>query len=173
MKWQTLSSEYVHENPWYKIRRDQVIRPDGTPGEYNVIETRGAAYIIAQDERGRFPLIRQYRYTTGLERYELPAGGLDADSPLDAAKRELLEETGLTASDWMQAATLQASNGTSNAISHVFKASGLTQTGTNQQAEEGIIGMKMVTYEEAFEMIRSGELSCAQCIAAITVAHLS
>jgi ADP-ribose pyrophosphatase len=172
--WKTLSSETAFENPYFKIRRDKVIRPTGEEGTYDVLETPGAVFIIALDDEGKFPLIGQFRYPTGVYSLEIPAGGRDKDSkdPLSDARRELQEETGLTAREWHEVGRCFAFNGISNEEMVTFVARDLKQTGLAEHEEEGILEVKKVNFEEAFHMIRSGEINDAQCIAAITQAAM-
>lgn len=168
--WKKLSSRTAYKNPWYRIREDKVIRPDGKEGVYGVLETSHAVYLVPVDQDGKLLLIRQYRYPTERWSLEFPAGGMDGQEPLVAAKRELGEELGLTADTWQKVASLQSLNGISNEIMHVFVAKGLKPT-ANKRAEEGIIETKKVTPTEFEAMIASGEMSCAQSIAAFTVAR--
>jgi len=172
MSWKKVSSKYALENPWYKVRIDEVIRPDGTPGTYNVIESDGSVYVIAVDEAQRFAVVKLFRYTTGIESYEVPAGGIEDEEPLVAAKRELEEETGLIAADWKRLGELQALNGVSDAMASVYLATNLSETAAHGQAEEGISDLKWITFAEAMAMIRSDEITCAQSVAAITVAAI-
>ena len=172
--WKTLSSETAFENGYFTIRRDKVIRPTGEEGTYDVLETPGAVFIIALDDEGKFPLIGQFRYPTGNYSLELPAGGRDKDSkdPLTDARRELQEETGLVAREWHEVGRCFAFNGISNEEMVTFIARDLKQTGETEQAEEGILETKKVSFDEAFSMIRSGQINDAQCITAITQAAL-
>jgi 8-oxo-dGTP pyrophosphatase MutT (NUDIX family) len=172
MSWEKVSSEYVHENPWYKVRSDKVIGPTGNPGTYNVIETRGSVYIVAVDEKQCIPLVKIERYTTGIVSYEIPAGGIEDEDILVAAQRELEEEVGLSANTWKQLGALQEANGISNAMANIFLATDLFETVAHGQAEEGISDTKRVSFPEAKVMIKSGEISCAQSIAAIIMAAI-
>jgi len=172
MLWKKISSKYVHENSWYKVRSDEVVRPDGSPGIYNVVETRGAVYIIALDDKLRFPLVKQSRYTTGIESYEIPAGGIDNEDSLAAAKRELKEEVGMTADNWTKLNALQASNGISSAMTDIYLATNLHTGIASIQPDEEITDIKKVSFAEANAMILAGDISCAQSIAAITTASL-
>lgn len=173
-QWKKLSSKYVHENSWYKVRQDTVIRPDGKTGEYNVVEHPGAVYIVAIDDEKSILLIRQERYTTGIESYETPAGGIEAgEAPLETAKRELKEETGYVAKHWEHLTTIQAAKGITNAMGHVFLATDLENPGPHQQQEEGITDMKFVSFDKVEEMIRNGEMCDAQSIASIYAVKLA
>src|SRR5580704_3550286 len=99
--WRTLSSRTIYQNPWLTLREDKVIRPDGAEGIYSVVEIRPSCGIVAIDEDDRIALVGQWRYVHDRYSLEIPTGGSEqGETPLDAAKRELTEETGLTAKAW-------------------------------------------------------------------------
>lgn len=172
--WKTLSSKIVFENPYYRIRRDEVTRPNGDAGTYDVLESPGAVFIIALDDEGKFPLIGQFRYSTGNYSMEIPAGGREKDSrdPLIDAKRELLEETGITAREWAEVGRSSSFNGVTNEEMVTYIARDLKKSKPEGHEEEGIMEMKDVSFEEAFDMIRFGQINDSQCITAITLAAL-
>jgi len=170
--WKTLSSTVVHRNPWFSVRQDTVIRPDGARGEYNVVDRPDSVFVIALDETGRVRLVGQHRYTTGVYSLEIPAGSAEEQEPLTAARRELQEETGLAAADWERLGRIQCSNGVSNVFGHVFLATGLTQTSVQAQAEEGIVEQRTVPLGRALMMVRSGEITDSQSITALSLAAL-
>lgn len=170
--WKTLSSTVVHRNPWFSVRRDAVIRPDGQRGEYNVIERPDSVFVVALDEAGLVRLIGLHRYSTGVYSVEIPAGGTEGQDPLAAAQRELREETGLVARDWAPLGRVQCANGVLNVFGHVFLATGLTQTDQHRQAEEGIVEERKVTLGRALELVRSGEITDSQSITALALAAL-
>jgi len=88
--WKKLSSKVIHENPYYSVREDDVIKPDGSKGTYNVVVTKGAVFIVALDDERNVYLERLHRYTNNNQSIEIPAGGTDGEDHLTAAKRELL-----------------------------------------------------------------------------------
>ena len=100
--WKTLSSRTAYENAWLRVREDQVIRPDGQPGIYGVVEIRPSVGIVALNDRDEIVLVGQWRYTVNHYSWEIPRGGSRADE-VDiqcAAERELAEEAGVIAALW-------------------------------------------------------------------------
>ena len=99
--WQKLSSKIVYQNPWITVREDKVIRPDGKKGIYGYIYATDCVGIVAINGNDEIYLIKQWRYVGKMNTIELPWGGCkQGEKPLHAAKRELLEETGLVAIKW-------------------------------------------------------------------------
>lgn len=170
--WKKLSSKTVHQNPWYSIRQDQVIKPDGHKGVYNVIVKGPAVFVVPMNEKGEVHLVHMFRYPTQMFSWEIPAGAADGQKPLVAARRELQEETGLAAKSWTLLGKTQIANGAMNQIGYVYLARGLRQTGKNEQAEEGINQTKLVPLKKAMALIRAGKISDAQSITALALAWL-
>jgi ADP-ribose pyrophosphatase YjhB (NUDIX family) len=172
--WKKLASKVVYKNKWYSVRRDEVIRPDGKSGEYNVIEALDGAFIIALDKDKDIHLIRKYRYTTDIYALEVPAGGIDpGESALAAAKRELQEELGLAAQDWAELGRFQAENAYMNNFGHVFVASGLSKTKHHDRLVEGINKTEKMSIKKALQLIQSGEITDSQSIAALTLVAIN
>ncbi|AYG03360.1 NUDIX domain-containing protein [Gryllotalpicola protaetiae] len=173
MAWQTLSTRTAYENPWIRIREDQVVHPDGSESLYGVVELQPAVFVVALDSFGRVALIEIDRYTVGAS-LEVPAGGSDGQPPLVAAKRELLEETGLQASDWLELGSLFALNGAALAPEHVFLARGLSEAAdaSHHQLEEGISGVRFVPLGEVLTMIGSGQITDNETVAAVSLAAI-
>jgi len=172
--WKTLQSKIAYENPWIRVREDKVVKPDGKKGIYGVIETCGVnvVYIIAYNEKNELYLVGQYRYPVHAYSWEVPGGGADSGDLLEAAKRELWEETGLRAKDWLYAGNFAAMSGLSNEIGHVFLARTLTQTKKNKKKEDGISKVKKVRYTQIMKMIQEGKITDAQTIAAVMKAGM-
>lgn len=170
--WKTLSSTVVHKNSWYSVRKDSVIMPNGLQGEYNVVDSNDAVFIVALDENENIHLVGLYRYPTDMYSLEIPAGSTDGEAPLQAAKRELQEEAGLLAGEWKLLGKVQSANGLLNEFGYVYLATDLTETNDNKQAEEGIVEHQLVSFNKALTMIQSGEISDGQSISSIFLAAL-
>lgn len=171
-KWITKSSKVIHKNPYFTVRDDEVVRPNGEDGHYHTVEARDAAFIVALDENNNLYLVGLYRYPTGRFSLELPAGGLDGDDALAAAKRELEEEAGLTAKTWKLLGNLDPANALIKGNSYVFLATDLNESANNKQSEEGIITVKKLPFKKVLQMIKDEEIKDTQSIAAITLAGL-
>jgi 8-oxo-dGTP pyrophosphatase MutT (NUDIX family) len=128
--WKTLSSREVYQNPGIRVREDRVIRPDGKPGIYGVVESPGGVGIVALDSEKRVILVGQWRYTLKRYSWEVPTGGKHHNETfLAAAKRELKEETGLRARQWKAMGTVDNSNSATDEVGAVFFARELTRHG--------------------------------------------
>ncbi len=156
--WKTISSKVVYKNPWIKVRGNDVIRPNGKKGWYGVVEIRPASYVIALTKKQELYLVGQFRYPINQFSWEIPAGVIEELSPLIAAKRELKEETGLTAKKWQNLGFFYLSTGSSNEKGHVFVAQDLNQTGQHIQEDDGIVEMRKVPLGKVFNMLKKGEI---------------
>jgi 8-oxo-dGTP pyrophosphatase MutT (NUDIX family) len=166
-KWIKHSSKIVHENNWFKVEKDEVTRPNGDDGEYYTVISHPAVFIIPQDPDGDIYLIGQYRYTIGQYSIEIPAGSTDGKDELEAAKRELKEETGFNAETWEKLGSFYSANGLLREKAHVYLATDLTQTGSNEQEEEGIDKLYKKPMSELLAMIKNGEIQDGQTISSL------
>ncbi|WP_290705121.1 NUDIX hydrolase [Amphritea sp.] len=166
--WQQKSQETVYENPWIQVQHEEVIRPNGTEGIYGVVHFKSHAIgIIALDDDDNTWLVRQSRYPNNETTIEIPEGGGPLDEPpLEAAKRELLEETGLTAEHWQPFMELRTSNSVTDEIAFIFLATGLSQGKQQLEDTEDIELIKIKT-TEAIEMAINGEITDAMSVAAL------
>ena len=172
MAWETTHSQGVYENPWIRVREDQVVRPDGTDGVYGVVEVRQpAVFVVALTDADEVVLVTVDRHTTGRS-VEVPAGGTDGEEPLVAAQRELLEETGYSASQWVHVGSMQALNGICEAPEHVFVARGLSLADATGHHEEGISDVRAVPFAEVLAMVARGEITDGETVAALMYAAI-
>lgn len=179
MSWPTASSKVVYENPWIRVREDAVTRPDGTPGIFGVMEVQSpAVFIVAvrdsSDDAEPLVLVETVdRHTVGSS-IEIPAGGADGADLLADAQRELLEETGYEAAEWIDLGELYALNGICIAPERIFLARGLRNTidATDSQHDEGISGISWVPFSELLSMIADGRIKDGETIAAVALAGI-
>lgn len=161
-----LTEETIHENPWWKYKHDTYELPSGNVGEYWYGETHGVALIIPQLPDGRLVLTLQHRYLEDKQSIEFPAGGIEAgEEALDAAKRELLEEVGCIAGEFVKMGIFQPSNGLIRDESHVFRAY-VTEQVPTQIDESEEIEILYRRPDEFEHMVRSGEIWDGQTLAA-------
>ena len=165
--WRTLSSRTIYRNPWLVLREDRVIRPDGAEGIYSVVEMRPSCGIVAINEDNQIALVGQWRYVHDKYSLEIPTGGSEqGETPLDAAKRELLEETGLTARDWTALGTIDNSNGATTDIAHLFLARNLTTGPPVPQGDEQV-ELRWMPFVDAVLAVMKGEITESVSVAAI------
>ena len=165
--WQIISEKEVYDNKWINVTEYDVINPSGGKGIYGKIHFKNIAIgIVVLDDELNTYLVGQYRFATNEYSWEIPEGGgaLDAD-PLESAKRELLEETGLVAKEWEPILKLHLSNSVSDEYSIIYLARQLEQhTAMPEETEQLII--KKIPFEEAWKMVEDGLITDAMSVAA-------
>lgn len=166
--WTTVSSRTVYENPWITVREDQVIRPDGAPGIYGVVDCRAATGVVAVNHRGELCLVGQFRYPTNEYSWEIIEGGAESgESPLEAAKRELREEGGIIAKSWSSlGGEIHLTNCHSSERGYLFLARDLESVEAAPEGTE-VLELRWVTLDGALELIARGEIRDALSIIAV------
>jgi 8-oxo-dGTP pyrophosphatase MutT (NUDIX family) len=166
--WKTLTSRTAYENAWLRVREDQVIRPDGNPGIYGVVEIRPSVGIVALNEHDEMALVGQWRYTVNRYSWEIPRGGSRADEVeiQRAAERELAEEAGVKAAHWQKMGAVDVGNGVLDDVQHLYLATGLSATPTNFDPEEDI-SIVWKPFDQAVKMALDGTITEVCSIAAI------
>jgi 8-oxo-dGTP pyrophosphatase MutT (NUDIX family) len=170
--WKKLSSKIVYKNKYYKVREDEVIRPDNKKGKYFVIEQPPSVMIVPLTTNNEIYLVGLYRYTTNSFSWEIPGGACDNQKPITAAKRELKEETGLIAKKWELLGLHQPLNASNEKYIYTVLAQDVTQTGNNKQKEEGIVELKKVSFKKVLEMIKTGKILDGETTSSILLAGL-
>ncbi|MFZ1806100.1 MAG: NUDIX hydrolase [Cyclobacteriaceae bacterium] len=159
--WKTLSIKEVYENPWIKLDEHQVINPGGGKGIYGKVHFKNKAIgIIALDQDENIWLVGQHRYTLNEWSWEIPEGGgpLHIDT-LESAKRELKEETGITASRWTQITKVHLSNSVSDEIGYLFLAEDLEEGKLDREETEADMIVKKLPFYKALQMVNDGEIT--------------
>jgi 8-oxo-dGTP pyrophosphatase MutT (NUDIX family) len=163
-----VSSREVYRNNWMTVREDSIRRPDGSAGIYGVVDKPDYALIIAVDG-DRLALVEQYRYPLGERRWEFPQGTAPDRAevePAELAERELREETGLTAGSFVVLGRLDIAAGMSSQRGWVFLATDITEGEHEREHEEQDMHFGWFERSRFEEMIRTGEITDAQSIAA-------
>jgi ADP-ribose pyrophosphatase len=161
--WKTISSDLKYENKWISVTESQVINPSGNPGIYGKVHFKNIAVgVVPLDENNFTYLVGQYRYTLDEYSWEMPEGGcpIGSESVLDTAKRELIEETGLIAEDWVELMKLHTSNSVTDEVGYAFVARKLSQSDACPEETEDLRIWKL-PFDEALQMVLDGKITDA------------
>ncbi len=174
--WRTQGSRSIYHNPWIRVREDHVIRADGGPGIYGVVEFQSYALgVVPVTPEGDTILVGQWRYPLGLYSWEIPEGGGALGLPmLESAQRELLEETGITAESWTDLGSLHLSNSVTNEEGRVYLAQNLSFGEAEPEGDE-VLAVRRVPLTEAYAMAMDGRITDGLSIIGLSraVHHLS
>ena len=166
--WTRRSRRTAYENAWITIWHDDVTRPDGEPGVYGVVHFANvAAGVLVLDAGDRVLLVGQHRYALDEWSWEIPEGGVPAgETALEGARRELLEETGVEATEWRELARLHLSNSVSDEVAILFLATGLTHGIAAPEGTEAL-EVRWLPFEEVLAMTLDGRITDAMTVVAI------
>ncbi|MFD1256280.1 NUDIX domain-containing protein [Mucilaginibacter terrae] len=166
--WKVVSEKEVYTNTWISLIHHEVINPSGNPGIYGKVHFKNRAIgVIPLDVDMNTYLVGQFRFTINQYSWEIPEGGgpLNED-PLDAAKRELLEETGLKASQWTELCRIHLSNSVSDEYGYIYLARELEQFEAEPEDTEQLV-VKKVPFSEVYRMVCNSQITDSMTVAAV------
>lgn len=171
--WTVLSTRHPHRDDFIDVAVDEVVRPDGTRGQFATVRMTPGVTVLPVDDEGRVYLVRQFRYALGAESLEAPAGGVeDGEEPLAAAQRELREEAGIEAETWEPLGTVHIDTSIVHCPDHLFVARGLAFTRPDRDETEAIRLVRM-PLGEAVEAVVGGEIvQASSCVPILRAARL-
>lgn len=161
LKWKVLSSEYLFNDLWFKVRKEKCETPGGKLVDpYYVYEFPTWVCALPVTEEGKVVLVRQYRHALGEVGLELPGGCVDATDPdfQHAIARELMEETGYEFSSYEYLGRISANPSTNNNLLHMFLATGGNQVGAQQLDGNEEIEIELVTMDELKQLLRENKI---------------
>jgi 8-oxo-dGTP pyrophosphatase MutT (NUDIX family) len=167
--WQTKSSKVVYQNPWIRVREDEIVDPAGRDGIYGVVEIPPGVFAVARDADGHVLLIEQTHYPTGRRSWELPGGGLEPGySHEQQALEELAEEALMTAATLTPLGMTQTAPGVTTELNYFMLAENLSPLSSPElaakQRSEGISQAAFFADAEIRRMIREGRIDHGQTI---------
>ena len=167
MKWKTLSSKQLIDRPWMRVRCDKVQLPDGrVHEEYYVLSYPSWVNVIAETEEGDIILERQYRHGLDIVSTEICAGVMEeGETPLEAAQRELEEETGYTGGEWKEIMTVAPNPGVMDNLCHCFYAKRVRKTCEQHLDDTEDIDVLLCPKQEVKQMLIRGEFIQALMVA--------
>ena len=166
--WKITGQKPVYDNPWINVTEYDVINPSGGNGIYGKVHFKNLAIgIIPLDKSLNIWLVGQYRFSLNQYSWEIPEGGglLDLD-PLDSAKRELFEETGLIANQWDLLLKMHLSNSVTDELAIIYMARDLEQHNPEPEETEQLI-IKKLPFDEAYRMVEEGTITDSITVVAI------
>lgn len=171
--WTVLSHGSVYENPWVQVIHHDVLNPAGNEGVYGKVHFKNRAIgIVPLDAAGNTYLVGQYRFPIDQYTWEIPEGGAPLhEDPLAAAKRELEEETGLSAMEWTELQRLHLSNSVSDEEGVIYLARGLQQ-GAARPEETEELAVRKVPFSEVVSMVEDGTITDSLAVTAILKVQL-
>ncbi len=166
--WTVIASRQIYDNNWIGLTEYDVINPGGGKGIYGKVHFKGLAIgVIPLDEHGNTWLVGQYRFTLNAYSWEIPEGGGDLSiEPIESAKRELKEETGLIARDWSLIQEMHLSNSVSDERALIFLARQLEQRESMPEETEQLVVRKL-PFAEACRMVEDGLITDSMSVAGI------
>lgn len=166
--WKVNGVRQVYDNKWINVTEYDVINPSGGKGIYGKVHFKNIAIgVLALDDENNTYLVGQYRFPLDKYSWEMPeGGGPENGDNLEAAKRELLEETGLVATNWREILRIHLSNSVTDELSVIYLATGLSQE-TACPEETELLVVEKLSFDEVFKMVMDGTITDAMTAAAV------
>lgn len=166
-RWRVLDREYIIRRPWLTARRDKVELPDGRViEEYYVLEYPDWVNVIAITQEGQFVMERQYRHGLGVDSTELPCGVMEkGEEPLEAARRELLEETGYGNGEWTELMAIATNPGSQNNLTHCFLAVGVEKIAEQSLDDTEELTVHLMSEAEVKSLLENNRICQALMVA--------
>lgn len=162
-----LSARQVYDNPWITVVEHQVLSPRGRPGIYGVVKFKNQAVGVIPYDGGKIWLVGQYRVPLGAYSWEIPEGGSPhGEDPVEGARRELREETGLEARTLEPIVEMHLSNSVSDEWGVVYLARGIT-AGPAQPEHTEELAIRVLPLDEAYRMVCAAEITDSLSVAGI------
>lgn len=156
--WKVLNTREIYKNQWLTVDEDKVITPKGTPGVHILLHIGGGVNIVPLDNEGNVCLAREYQYAVGQETIGCVSGKREEnEDPLISAKRELKEELGIEAEEWVNLGTTISTPQYIDALNYQFLATKLKFGGSSQEDSEKVSLFK-VPFEDAVKMVLDGRI---------------
>ena len=162
----------LHEGRVFRLARENVTLENGVTIDLDIIHHPGASAIVPLTENDTLLMIKQYRHATGGFIWEIPAGTLDPnETPLQCAKRELIEETGFSAKAWRKLGEITPLPGYSDERIHIFLATDLAPASQDLDVDE-ILHVHRVSFDDAVSMVHRGEIQDGKTISGLFMSTL-
>ncbi len=166
-----LQSEQKYQGKIINLRLDQVALEDGSQALREIVEHPGGVCVIGMDDRGRIPMVRQYRAPFQTTLLEVPAGKLNpGEDPFECGKREFLEETGYEAEEYIYFGEMYPSVGFLTEVLRIYFAKGLVEKSQNLDEDE-FLNVEYYTLDELMQKVMQNEIKDAKTIVAILRLH--
>lgn len=170
--WTIRETKEIYRDPWVRLQRDEVIRPDGRAGTYAVVELKPGVCVIAIDDDNKVHLTEEFHYAVGRVTIEGVSGGIDdGEDATEAAQRELQEELGITASDLTQIGCVDPFTANVRSPTRLFLARRLS---FGEHAQEGTEQIRRIvmSFPEALAAVQRGEITHSPtCVALLLISH--